>query len=100
MTNISAHYANDRLLREKVIRELGKGYIVKEVTWDRGHVNGAEVHKILSNGVIEIYNERTGKLVTKIVARPNQIKRYWANNTAPWWLVDRVTKNAKNGMCV
>lgn len=100
MTQISRHYANDRLIREKVIQQLGKGYIVKEVEWDRGHVNGAEIHKILSNGVIEIYNKNTKILCTKIVARPNQIRRYWTNNTAPWWLVDKAKQNERNGYCV
>ena len=49
---VSKHYANDRLIREKVSQQLGKGYLVKEVRWDRGHKNGAEIHKIYSNGVI------------------------------------------------
>ena len=100
MTQVSAHYANERLIREKVIQQLGKGYLVKAVRWDRGHKNGAEIHKIYSNGVIEIYNERTEVLCTKIVATPSQIERYFTRNTTPWWLVDRARQNKRNGCCV
>ena len=100
MTQISNHYKNDRLIREHIIQQLGKGYIVKTVRWDRGHKNGAEIHKILSNGVIEIYNERTGILCTKIVATPSQIERYFTGNTTPWWLVDKARDNKRKGYCI
>lgn len=100
MTNISAHYANDRLIREHLIRQLGKGYLVKAIRWDRGHKNGAEIHKIYSTGVIEIYNERTNILCTKIIARPYQIKRYFTANAIPWWLVEKAKENERKGLCV
>ena len=97
---VSKHYANDRLIREKVSQQLGKGYLVKEVRWDRGHKNGAEIHKIYSNGVIEIYNENTNTLCTKIVATAGQIERYYDNGRAPWWLVDKARDNKRKGYCV
>lgn len=93
MTQVSRHYENDRIIREKVIQKLPKGYTVKEVEWDRGHKNGAEIHRILSNGVVEIYNKNTKILCTKIIATPNQIRRYFVNGQAPWWLIDRAIKN-------
>lgn len=97
---VSVHYANDRLVREHFIKQLGKAYVVKTVRWDRGHRNGAEIHKILSNGVIEIYNENTNILCTKIIATPSQIERYWETGKAPWWLVDKARQNRRNGLCV
>lgn len=100
MAQISNHYKNDRLIREKVIQQLGKGYLVKSVRWDRGHKNGAEIHKIYSTGVIEIYNERTGILCTKIVATAGQIERYFTHNTTPWWLVDKARENKRKGYCI
>jgi hypothetical protein len=100
MAQVSKHYANERLIRENVIRHLGKGYIVTEVRWDRGHPNGAEIHKVLSNGVIEIYNERTEVLCTKIVATPSQIERYFEYGKAPWWLVDKARDNRRKGYCI
>ena len=43
---------------------------------DRHHINGAELHTITSTGIIIIRNQKTNKMVTKLIARPNQIKRY------------------------
>lgn len=100
MTNISAHYRNDRLIREKVIKAIGEGNIVKAVRWDRGHPNGAEIHKVTDTGIIIIYNERTGKLVTKIIARPNQIRRYWRDGNAPKEIINKAIEHSRNGQCV
>ena len=75
MTN---HYKNKRYDREKFINEhLGNGRIVDEFIVDRGHPNGVEVHSITDNAIIIVHNYRTGKLVTKLLARPQQIKRYY-----------------------
>ena len=75
MTN---HYKNKRYNREKFIDEhLGNGRIVDEFVVDRGHPNGAERHCITDNGIIIVYNVVSGKLVTKLLARPQQIRRYY-----------------------
>lgn len=75
----SNHYTVDRARREAVIREIGEGKKYAEFIVDRGHRNGAERHVLTTTGIIVIYNLRTNKLVTKLIARPNQIKRYYAN---------------------
>ena len=72
----SKHYNRDRVAREKLIKEIGLGTEIKTVRVDKGHPNGAELHTITSNGIVIIRNERTHKMVTKLIARPNQIKRY------------------------
>ena len=76
---VSKHYNNQRYKREKFIDNNlnGEGYIIDGFTVDKGHVNGAEVHSITSNGIIIIHNRESGKLVTKLIARPQQIKRYY-----------------------
>lgn len=75
MTN---HYKNQRFEREKFIDEhLGNGRVVDEFVVDRGHPNGAERHCITDNAIIVIYNVISGKLVTKLLARPQQIRRYY-----------------------
>lgn len=84
----SRHYSTDRQERENLIKQIGMGKVIKVVTLDRGHKNGAEIHKISDTGIVTIYNERTGKLITKIIARPGQIKRYWENENAPKYLVN------------
>jgi hypothetical protein len=38
---------------------------------------GEERHDITDNGIIIVYNVRSQKLVSKLIARPNQIKRYY-----------------------
>lgn len=75
MTN---HYKNNRYEREKFIDEhFGNDHIVDEFVVDRGHPNGAERHCITNNAIIIVYNVRSGKLVTKLLARPQQIRRYY-----------------------
>ena len=72
------HYKTQRYKREKFINEhIGDGYIIDGFVVDKGHPNGVEVHSITENAIIIVHNYRTGKLVTKLLARPQQIKRYY-----------------------
>ena len=72
----SRHYNRDRIIREKLIQQIGIGKEIKTVEVDKGHPNGAELHTITTNGIIIIKNARTKKMITKLIARPNQIRRY------------------------
>lgn len=78
---VSNHYKNQRGKREEFIHKYirDEGYIVDGFIVDRGHKNGAEVHSITDNGIIIIHNLDSGALVTKLIARENQIKRYYEN---------------------
>ena len=76
----SRHYTKDRQNREAIITQIGEGTVIKEVVVDRGHRNGPEVHKITDTVLILVYNQRSGKLVTKLIARPAQILRYYKEN--------------------
>ena len=78
----SEHYRTDRQEREEIIRQIGQGNVIGEYTIDKGHKNGPELHKVTDTAIILIYNKRTGKLITKLIARPNQITRYGITNTA------------------
>ncbi len=82
----SRHYKNDRSEREAKIKEIGLGEEYATFIVDKGHRNGAELHTITTNGIIIIRNARTHKMVTKLIARPNQIKRYF----------DKITKDVEN----
>ena len=73
----SRHYTNDRQNREAIITQIGVGTVIKTVVIDRGHRNGPEIHKITDTALILVYNQRSGKLVTKLIARPAQILRYY-----------------------
>lgn len=77
----STHYNKDRIEREKLIKKIGIGKEVATFRVDRHHINGAELHTITSTGIIIIRNERTNKMVTKLIARPAQIARYFETET-------------------
>ena len=50
--------------------------VVKIAVVDKGHVNGEEIHIIYNNGVVKVYNARTHKFITVLIARVPQIERY------------------------
>lgn len=94
----SRHYTADRKAREELIKRIGNGNAIATIRVDRGHRNGAELHTITTTGIIEIRNERTHKLVTKLIARPQQIKRYFTTTTAEIERVIRIaTEHQKLG---
>ena len=76
---VSKHYQRQRSEREKFIDEClgGDGKIIDSFIVDKGHKNGLERHNITDNGIIIIYNLSSKKLVSKLIARPCQIKRYY-----------------------
>ena len=88
---LSMHYNNKRYKREKLINEYlnGDGKVIDSFIVDKGHKDGMEKHDITDNGIIIVYNNETKKLVTKLIARPNQIKRYYKNigREPPKWLL-------------
>ena len=57
-----------------IIEESAK--VIKIAVVNKGHANGEEIHVIYNNGVIKVYNERTRKFITVLIARVPQIERY------------------------
>lgn len=84
---MTRHYEFERQSREALIKQIGIGKIVKSVVIDRGHKNGPEVHAISETGIVMIFNKRSKQLITKLIARPAQIKRYYEEEKAPTWLL-------------
>lgn len=74
----SRHWETDREMRRKAIEEIGQGNVIKTVEIDRHHRNGPEIHKISDTGIITIFNKKSNKMITQLIARPAQIKRYFA----------------------
>ena len=60
---------------ERLIYE-ERAKVLKIAIVNKGHQNGNEIHIIYNNGIIKIYNERTRKFVTVLIARVPQIERY------------------------
>ena len=50
--------------------------VLKIAVVNKGHKNGNEIHVILNNGIIKVYNARTHKFITVLIARVPQIERY------------------------
>ena len=50
--------------------------VIKIAVVDKGHANGDEIHIIYNNGIVKVYNERTHKFITVLIARIPQIERY------------------------
>ena len=93
------HYTNDRSNREELIKRIGEGTVVKAFIVDRHHKNGKEVHMITDNGIIIIYKYVTKKLITKLIARPNQIRRYYegVGKEAPTDIIAKAYEHQKLG---
>lgn len=88
----SKHYLADRSKREALIKTIGEGKIIATFTVDKHHRNGPELHSITDTGIIIIRNKRTKKMVTKLIARPQQIKRYFKTVNAE---VEKIIKLAQ-----
>ena len=90
----SQHYKADRQKREEIIRKIGTGTVLNSFVVDRGHRNGPERHEITSTGIIIIYNNRTNKMITKLIARVGQIKRYYKDEKEiPAGLIEKAIDN-------
>ena len=57
-----------------IIEESAK--VLKIAIVNKGHENGNEIHIVYNNGVVKVYNERTRKFITVLIAREPQIARY------------------------
>lgn len=79
------HLLNDRNGRLKNIKEKlgGFGDPIDSFIVDTKHPNGKEIHTICSNGIIIIQNQETKRLITTLIARPNQVTRYYDYLNAP-----------------
>ena len=96
------HFEMDKnvAVRHEVIEKyIGFGADIFSAELDRGHKNGSEIHVVTDTAIIKIYNTRTHKHVTDIIARPNQIKRVYRakGQYAPKWLLDIAYENQERG---
>ena len=96
------HYKNDKniTVRTMVIEKyIGFGRDIFSAEVDRGHKNGTEIHVVTDTAIIKIYNARTRKHVTDLIARPNQIRRVYnaKGQYAPKWLLDVAYENQNRG---
>ena len=62
-------------IAERLIYE-ERAKVIKIAVVNKGHANGEEIHIIYNNGVVKVYNERTHKFITVLIARVPQVERY------------------------
>jgi len=96
----SKHYNSERVSREYLIDfGIGLGHVVNDFVINRGHKDGPEIHSITDTGIILIHNQKSGKMVTKLIARPGQIARYYLaeGRIAPQSIVDIAREHQKKG---
>lgn len=80
----SAHFKYERYERKKTIEMvLGQGKCLTSFVVDKAHKNGNTIDYILDNGVVVIVNEKSKKLVTTIVPRLPQLRRYFKDGFIP-----------------
>lgn len=94
----SGHFRDERRDRlTRIRRDVGFGKVVRRCVVDTGHPAGYEVHVLTSTGVVVVFNARTKKLVTMLVARPEQVERYYRpfGETAPEELLARAYDNTR-----
>lgn len=92
----SEHFHRERRGRlTRIARTVGFGHVIRQCRVDTGHRAGCEVHVLTSTGIVLVFNERTAKLVTVLVARPGQVVRYYEpfGEEVPGELVARAYEN-------
>ncbi len=62
------------LAKQLIISESAK--VIQYTICDTGHENGLEVHVVYNNGIVFVYNMKSHKLITVLIARAPQIERY------------------------
>ena len=74
----SVHYSTERQARHAFIKKhIGEGNIIDSFVVDRGHPSGAELHSVTDTAIIIIHNQKTNKLITELIARPEQLRRLY-----------------------
>lgn len=69
------HFAQDRQVRENLIKNVigDTNNVICVNVKDRGHVDGEERFELTDKAIIHVYNHRTNRHITDMVARPKQI---------------------------
>lgn len=101
----SSEERNSRNSKVEQYEEEVSGKVQEMFIVDRHHRDGNELHVVKNNGIIEIYNIeklKTGRnsLITKLIARPQQVRRYytWCDCETPKYLTDIAFENETRGM--
>ena len=93
----TSHVANRskrlQIAERLIIEESAK--VLKIAVVNKGHENGNEIHVIFNNGIIKVYNARTRKFITVLIARVPQVERY--NIKVTKTMRNKIKSHVKNG---
>ena len=93
----TSHVANRskrlQVAERLIIEESAK--VLKIAIVNKGHTNGNEIHVIYNNGVVKVYNARTRKFITVLIARVPQVERYKIKVTKT--MRNKIKSHVKNG---
>lgn len=92
----SKHLENDRQGRMALIAKIGYGKPVASIELDDGHRDGPKQETLSTTGIITVRNVRSRKVVTYLIARPGQLKRFFAD-TVPEYLVEIAREHQRLG---
>ena len=92
----SKHYGNDRKRREALIQMVGEGEIYDEF-WIYNPKYGEHLKHIITTTGVIILKTMSDKVVTKYLARPGQIKRYYPYGDYPQDIVNLAIEYKKKG---
>ena len=81
-------------IAERLIYE-ERAKVLKIAVVNKGHANGSEIHVVYNNGVVKVYNERTHKFITVLIARVPQVERYNIKVTKA--MRKKINMHIKNG---
>ena len=76
-----------------IIEESAK--VIRIAVVNKGHENGNEIHVIFNNGIVKVYNARTRKFITVLIARVPQVERYKIKVTKT--MRNKIRLHIKNG---
>lgn len=81
----SAHYHFERTEREQKIREIGEGTVIySTIRYDEKRQRNF-LYEITDNAILIVKATDRDCIITKMIARPSRIKKYW--NEAPKSLI-------------
>lgn len=76
---VSRHYTEDRTERQMVIDCIGEGTVVYTTLQYDEQRGRTYRYEITDNAILIVKDERNTKIITKMIARPSRIRRYWAD---------------------
>lgn len=98
-TELSYHYRTERVERNNNVLKVGEGKVVHTTVQFDPKRNREFIYEITDTAMLIVRAcDRPELVITKMVARPSRIKRYWAD--APKALIELAVAHTRAGLWV